>query len=664
MIRKPCQPQGFLLTASMRFFSFFITLLISGTVAAQTAKPLLTFSSMPGVADKTILKVTGTIPGGTIVYGNSNSEELPGITIEFDSSIGKKVTVGGVVQNGELTKKDAQLDNALVKYFEHNFSIEYTLALAEPVDFIKGKINYTAFDGKEFIGPEAVEFYLKKQADGTYSGGEFQLAAATGNELLIANLDLKKPIDNCGIAPDNDRGLLKTFILGLLGGLLALLTPCVFPMIPLTVSFFTKKSGDKSTGKKNAVLYGLFIFFIYVALSIPFHIFNLPKEFYNQVSTNVYLNIFFFIIFVVFAISFFGYFDITLPSSLGNRTDSKKSTSFIGIFFMALTLAIVSFSCTGPILGSLLASNAAGGEWALTAGLAGFGVALGLPFALFAMFPQWLSALPKSGGWMTTVKVVLGFIELALALKFLSNADLVAHLGILKREVFFGLWILIGLATFAYLMGWFSFKKEYVKPVIGKGRKITAFIFLAIAIYLMPGVTNTKYANIALVSGFPPPACYSIYSHPVNCNEPLHDYDAAVKLAKEKNMPILVDFTGYACVNCRKMEENVWTTSVVKEQMDKFILVSLYVDDKKELPADKQFLYKTKDSTDKKIVTVGDKWATFESENFEAVSQPFYVLLSPDGRLLVPPVGYTPNENEYAKWLACGYKAFTGIKKP
>ena len=647
----------------MRLYGFFIALLLCTTAAAQPAKTGWIFSSAGGEAGKLILKVRATIPAGTIIYSNSNSGDIPAVTIEFDSSIRQKITVTGTVQENELTKNDAQLENATVKYFEQTLGIDYALQLKEPLDFIKGKITYIGFDGKEFVGPFDEEFYLKKQADGSYSGGAFQLKTAEGNSLLISNLDLKKPVSNCGVSTDEDRGLFKTFILGFLGGLLALLTPCVFPLIPLTVSFFTKKSGTQSKGKANATLYGLFIFLIYVSLSVPAHVFKLPPEFYNQVSTNVYLNFFFFVIFVVFAISFFGFFEITLPSGLANKADSKSGKGFIGIFFMALTLAIVSFSCTGPILGSLLASNAAGGEWALTAGLAGFGIALGLPFALFAMFPQWLAKLPKSGGWMTTVKVVLGFIELALALKFFSNADLVMHLGLLKREVFFALWILIGLATFAYLMGWYSFKKQSVKPVIGTGRKITAFIFLAFSLYLVPGVTNTKYANIGLVSGFPPPACYSIYTHPVNCNEPLHDYDEAVKLAKEKNMPILIDFTGYACVNCRKMEENVWTKQVVKEQMDKFILVSLYVDDKKELPADKQFLYKTKDSTDKKIVTVGDKWATFESENFEAVSQPWYVLITADGTLLAPPVGYTPNENEYAKWLECGYRAFTTLKK-
>lgn len=607
-----------------------------------------------------MLQVKANIPTGTILYSN-NGEELPGTAITFDSSIANNISVTASTPQGELQKKDAQLDNADVKYFEKTLAIDYQLQLKAPVEYIKGTINYMGYNDSGFVGPEPVDFLLKKQADGSYGIAATVLSDTT---IKIPTVDLKHPVSDCGVASNDHQngGLWKVFLLGLLGGLVALFTPCVFPMIPLTVSFFTKKSGDNSKGTGNAILYGLFIFFIYTALSIPFHILKLSDNVYNDISTNIYLNIFFFVVFVVFAISFFGYFEITLPSSLANKADSKQGRNFLGIFFMALTLVIVSFSCTGPILGTLLAGTASGGKWALTAGLAGFGIAFGLPFALFAMFPQWLAKLPKSGGWMTSLKVVLGFIELGLAFKFFSNADLAGHFGILKREIFFGIWIVLALATFAYLMGWFTFKKEYGTGKIGTPRKILAFVFLAFAIYISPGVTNTKYSNVSLVSGFPPPACYSVYSHPINCIEPLHDYFEALKMAKERNMPIMVDFTGYACVNCRKMEENVWPTKVVKAEMDKFILVSLYVDDKKALPVEKQFKYTTKDGLEKKIVTVGDKWATFESENFGAISQPWYALLSPDGKLLAPPVGYTPDEKEYAAWLRCGYEAFLKSK--
>jgi thiol:disulfide interchange protein DsbD len=371
----------------------------------------------------------------------------------------------------------------------------------------------------------------------------------------------------------------------------------------------------------------------------------------------VWLNVAFFLIFIVFAVSFFGYFEITLPSGLANKANARQSSNLLGIFFMALTLAIVSFSCTGPILGTLLVGTASEGAWPLTAGLAGFGLALGLPFALFAMFPQWLQSLPKSGGWLNTVKVVLGFLELALALKFLSNADLVAHWGILPREVFFGLWILIGLGLFAYLMGWIRFAHDYPGEKIGNVRRVIAVLVLLFTIYLMPGVTNSKSANLSLVSGFPPPHCYSVYNDPVNCEEPLKDYEEALKLAKETGKPLMIDFTGWACVNCRKMEENVWPDPKVKELMSQYVLVSLYVDDKQKLPASRQFVFTGRDSLERRIVTVGDRWSAFQTENFEASSQPWYVLLSPDEKLLNPPVGYTPDSEAYAQWLRCGLDA-------
>jgi thiol:disulfide interchange protein DsbD len=324
---------------------------------------------------------------------------------------------------------------------------------------------------------------------------------------------------------------------------------------------------------------------------------------------------------------------------------------------MALTLAIVSFSCTGPILGTLLVGTATEGAWPLTAGLAGFGVALGLPFGLFALFPQWLNSLPKSGSWLNTVKVVLGFIELALALKFLSNADLVAHWSIIKREIFFGAWILIFLGLFSYLMGWLRFPHDSTGQKISWGRKAFALVVLAFTVYIAPGLTNTKAANISLVSGFPPPVCYSVYKDPINCDEPLKDYEEALKLAKEQGKPILIDFTGWACVNCRKLEENVWTKAEVQELMEKYILVSLYVDDKEVLPVAKQMTYKTKNGTKANIKTVGDKWSLFQTENFNATSQPWYVAISPDEKLLTAPVGYTPDAGQYAQWLKCGLDA-------
>lgn len=487
------------------------------------------------------------------------------------------------------------------------------------------------------------------------------------SRIIIPGLDLSKPLQDCGSSTKSkeEGSLLNIFLLGLLGGLFALLTPCVFPMVPLTVSYFTKHSDNKKAGRKLAMLYGLFIFLIYVSFSIPFHLIgNVNPAIYNDIATNVYLNVAFFLIFIFFAISFFGYYEISLPGSLANSANAKQGSGLAGVFFMALTLVIVSFSCTGPILGTLLVGTATQGAWPLTAGLAGFGVALGLPFGLFALFPQWLNSLPKSGSWLNTVKVVLGFIELALALKFLSNADLVAHWSLIKREVFFGIWIAIFLGLFAYLMGWIRFPHDTKGTRIPIARKLFAFAILGFTLYIAPGLSNTRMANISLVSGFPPPVCYSLYAHPVNCDEPLMDYEAALKVAKEQNKPILVDFTGWACVNCRKMEENVWTNQEVQQLMEKYVLVSLYVDDKQKLPVEKQQVYTTKAGLKININTIGNQWSLFQTENFNASSQPWYVLLSPDEQLLTSPVGYTPDAATYAAWLRCGLSSFEGLAKP
>ena len=441
-------------------------------------------------------------------------------------------------------------------------------------------------------------------------------------------------------------------------------------MIPLTVSFFTKKASNKKQGVSNAFLYGFFILLIYILLSLPFHFLDsVNPEFLNNISTNVYLNVIFFVVFVFFAFSFFGFYEITLPSGLSTGADSKASSgNILGIFFMALTLAIVSFSCTGPILGSLLAGSLStnGGAMQLTSGMAGFGLALALPFALFALFPHWLQSLPKSGGWLNTVKVTLGFLELALAFKFLSNADLVKHWGILKREIFIGIWIVVGIALTLYLFGKIKFSHDSPNEKINPVRKILAVIVGLFSLYLIPGVTNTKWANLSLISGFPPPLYYSVYQKESDCVLGLNcsrDYEEGLKMAKEQNKPLLIDFTGYACVNCRRMEENVWSDPEVYQLMaDSFIVVSLYVDDKKPLPVSSQFAYTTKDGLSKEISTFGDLWATFQTENFSSNAQPLYSIVNTNEELLNYPVGYTPDKKEYIKWLQCGLSSNTARK--
>ncbi len=522
---------------------------------------------------------------------------------------------------------------------------------------LQGKLSY--FFGKDDVfNPESIDFNVALE------GG-----VETTIEIKVASIDIKNPVTPCGDDGTANKSIFSIFLLGLAGGLIALLTPCVFPMIPVTVSFFTKKSHARKKALMNAVLYGFFIFLIYVAITIPFHVADktISPEIFNNISTNMWLNLLFFIIFVVFALSFFGFFEIGLPAGLANKMDSKSGHGNLwGIFFMAATLAIVSFSCTGPIFGTLLVGVAEQGAWPLTAGAAGFGVAIGLPFALFAMFPRWLHLLPKSGGWMTDLKVVLGFIELALAVKFFSNADLVEQWGLLKREIFIGLWVVISFLTVLYLLGKIRFPHSG-RIKITFTRIFFVFVFTAICIYLIPGLTNTKSANLKLVSGFPPPLCYSVYKHPVNCaeiHEPIKDYNLALARARKENKPVLIDFTGWGCVNCRRMEEKVWTNKVVDSLMrNEFVVVSLYVDERKRLPLTEQTIYRTADSTEKSIVTVGDKWSTFQTENFGATSQPQYAIISPDQIALTKTKFYTPNPDEFIEWLKCGIDTHKKIKK-
>ncbi|WP_034257003.1 protein-disulfide reductase DsbD family protein [Arenibacter latericius] len=467
---------------------------------------------------------------------------------------------------------------------------------------------------------------------------------------------------------DEKTGMWVIFGLGFLGGFIALLTPCVFPMIPLTVSFFTKQSENKSRGVGNALLYGFFIVLIYFLLSLPFHLFDsVDSQILNTIATNIWLNIAFFVIFVFFAFSFFGYYELTLPSSWANKMDSASSKvgGGIGIFFMAVTLAIVSFSCTGPILGGLLGSTAlADGDVAtnLTIGMVGFGFALALPFGLFALFPAWLNSMPKSGGWMTTVKVTLGFLELALAFKFLSNADLVGNWGIFKREIFLGVWIVLFVLLTLYLFGILRFPHDGPKQKLSKGRKITGLVSAAFSIYLILGLSNIT--NLKLLSGFPPPHFYSVVTQESDCPlgiDCFKDFDEGVAHAKKVNKPILLDFTGWACVNCRKMEEHVWSESdiypILKED---YVLISLYIDDRKELPSEEQFDFKYKSGRVKNISTVGEKWGTFQTLNFNAASQPYYVLLSPDLEVLNSAIQYTDRDT-YKEWLKKGVSNFQNL---
>jgi len=543
-------------------------------------------------------------------------------------------------------------DNAAV--FKQQFKL-----LDPAAKEISGEINYQACDDRVCIfRTEPFRIAL----DGTalqQTKIELTEQDKARSAALTLNLKNREYLEDQLNTSGSDSPYWNLFFLGFLGGLIALLTPCVFPMIPLTVSFFLKQSSSLRAGIFNALLYGFFIVLIYVLLSLPFHFLDsLNPEILNTISTNVPLNLLFFGVFVFFAFSFFGYYELTLPSSWGNVTDEGASRSgSIGIFFMALTLAIVSFSCTGPILGSLLAGSlsAEGGALQLTAGMTGFGVALALPFALFALFPNALNALPKSGGWMTTVKVVLGFLELGLALKFLSNADLVSHWGLLKREVFIGIWTLLAFGLTLYLFGLFRFPHEG-KASLSKGRYGVAAISMIFTFYLFLGLVS-KDNSLKLLSGFPPPAFYSLSSTESDCPLGLDcykDYASGLAAAKAQNKPILLDFTGWACVNCRKVEENIWSRPEVFRLLnEELVLISLYVDDRSALPEGEQFNFKYPNGRVRTIETVGEKWASFQSLNFNSASQPYYVLLQADGTLLNTPIQYT-DAATYLSWLEEG----------
>ena len=473
----------------------------------------------------------------------------------------------------------------------------------------------------------------------------------------------------------SNNSLWKIFGLGFLGGLLALLTPCVFPMIPLTVSFFTKKGGDanEQSGVSKAILYGFFIVLVYLALSIPFHLLDsVNPDILNEISTNVWLNVIFFVIFIFFAFSFFGYYELTLPSSWTNSTSKGEGIGgILGVFFMALTLSIVSFSCTGPILGSLLAGSlsADGGAWQLTAGMAGFGVALGLPFALFAMFPNMLKALPKSGGWLNTTKVILGFLELALAFKFLSNADLVKHWGLLKIEVFLGIWILVFAGLGLYIFGKLKFPYDSPLKKLSFFRITSGVLVFAFVAYLGSGFRVNKetqtFTPLTFLSGLAPPVGYS-FLYPNDCPnnfDCFKDLKEGVAYAQKVNKPILLDFTGYACVNCRKMEEHIWPKATIKSYFEKdYVLISLYVDDKKELPEDQKLTVERLGGGTRVLENYGHKWAHFQTQFFQSNSQPYYVLLDSDGKqVLNEPVGYTPDEEDYKAFLDCGLEVFDSL---
>ena len=608
------------------------------------------------------------------------------VSFEFDkdNDLESYYLIGGIkeVDENKSVSQDPIFLMEVTK-FTKKATFKQVIELKSENVNVSGYLTFMVCDDTKCLPPTDVEFNFGEPAKNNSENNEVNIQNIEESNLNLYGFlpeQIKEQSSECDtenetVIENKDNSLLSIFLLGILGGFLALLTPCVFPMIPLTVSFFTKKN-ENDNGISNAILYGFFIFLVYIILSIPFHLLDsVNPDILNDISTNIYLNVLFFLVFLVFAFSFFGYFELTLPSSWTSKSASQESkTGFIGIFFMALTLAIVSFSCTGPILGTLLAGSLSGdsGAWELTAGMGGFGLALGLPFALFAMFPNVLNKLPKSGGWLNTIKVTLGFIELALALKFLSNADLVAHWGILKIELFLALWFIIFFLLGVYLIGKIRFPKEVKLEKISGLRLLSATLAFGFSVYLASGLIYDKdkqsYNALSLLSGLAPPLGYSYFS-PKDCPNDLDcfkDLKTGIEYAKNEGKPILLDFTGYACVNCRKMEEHVWPLPEVDKVLrDNFVLISLYVDDKKELPEFEQlYVKRTSGVGTRKLENYGHKWAHFQASYFGVNSQPFYLIMDPNTyQILNDPVGYMPDANEYISFLECGLSEFKSLKE-
>ncbi|HZV71320.1 MAG TPA: cytochrome c biogenesis protein CcdA [Saprospiraceae bacterium] len=579
----------------------------------------------------------------------------------------------------QIQVHDNFFDMDVVEYL-HDVTLTQIIK-SSSATIVSGAIDFVACDDSKCLPPGYFEFKIdlstgkqvteEKQAEGPRVSGSY-----VDHAIPSIQATYEKPLSDCGTAPvEKSSNLWWMFIFGMINGFIALLTPCVFPMIPLTVSFFTKDT--KRKGWENGMWYGISIIAIYVVLGLLITIL-FGAAALNDLSTNPIANTIFFVIFIFFAFSFFGYYEITLPSSWSNKSDQMADKGgFIGIFFMAATLAIVSFSCTGPLIGSALVSAASTGFLGPLIVMGGFSLALAIPFGLFAAFPAWLNSLPKSGGWMNSVKVILGFAELALAFKFLSVADMTAHWGFLRYELFLAIWVLCAIGMAAYMFGWIRFPHDNPKRKLNAPFALFGLCFAILGLYLATGLFGSKktgtYNALSLMSGLAPPAHYNFFRPEGKLNDEkearyaslskcannfdcFHDYYEGLAYAKEKNKPILLDFTGYGCVNCRKTEEHIWVKDNIRDKInDDFVLVSLYVDDKMAL--DTPYLVSPLQDN-KKMKKVGDLWADFQIANFKQNSQPLYVLISPDEKVLTAPRGYNPDVEGYEAFLNCGLNAF------
>lgn len=633
------------------------------------------------------------IARGWHVYGPDIAEGGPTkaeVTLEKQEGV---KPVGGLKVVGKLHRGMDPLFGMEVSYLENQATLVQRYRITAAKYNVQGYLTYGACDDRNCLPPTDVEFSFagdgpKQEANAAEPSDKPQPADSVAAETAIqapadsalaapsvAQSDWWKPMigelqalnSAAGTGHGAEYGLLTIFLLGLLGGLAALVTPCVWPIIPMTVSFFLKRSKDnRAKAVRDALTYGLSIVVIYVGLGLLVSA-TLGASALNNLATNAVFNIFFFLMLVVFGASFLGGFEITLPSSWSNAVDSKagKTTGLLSIFLMAFTLTLVSFSCTGPIIGFLLVEVSANASYVAPAmGMLGFAVALALPFTLFALFPQVMKKAPKSGNWMNCVKVCLGFLELAFALKFLSVADLAYGWHILDREVFLALWIVLFALLGAYLVGWIRFphdEDEYddmgqvvVNPRTGVIRFFMALLSFAFAMYMVPGLWG---APVKAVSAFAPPMSTQDFKlGETESGKHFYDYEEGMAYAREHKMPVLLDFTGYGCVNCRKMEAAVWTDSKVQELITgKYVLISLYIDEKKSLP---ETLVVEENGQQRKLRTVGDKWSYLQRVKFGANAQPFYVLLDNEGRPLTRSYSFDENVDAYVRWLQEGLKKY------
>lgn len=661
--------------------------LLDANDAAETKGGLLepvkwSFTSKKTAEGKYAFTATAQVEEGwSMPSYKSHIDGPPPLEIYWEHDTTAVVAVGEVK---ELTKVKTAMDDMfgveVSKYIGNPVVVQQDFTSTERNPVVKGFMVYTVCDHEKCLPPTEAAFAIDLSTG--KPAVDLVTTHAVGDELDQRRESLattyKEPLGNCGEEVVTSDSLFWTFILGFLGGLVALLTPCVFPMIPLTVSFFTKTSKDRASSLRNALIYGFSIILIYVSIGLIITSALGPGAL-NALSTNWIANLLFFAIFVAFAFSFFGYYEITLPSSWSTKSDAMADKGgLIGIFFMAFTLALVSFSCTGPIIGSALVESATNKMGPMVVML-GFSTALALPFGLFAAFPGWLNSLPRSGSWMTSVKVVLGFLELALALKFLSVADMTMHWGILPYEVFMGLWVLIFAGMALYLLGYIRFPHDSKLKKISPTRWGFIIASLAAVVYLASGFGyNQKtqaYQSLKAMSGLAPPAHYNIllpepdldpelkarfpsYSKCANNLECFKDYYEGVAYAKEINKPVLLDFTGHGCVNCRKTEEHIWTAESIWERItEDYVLISLYVDDRN--PLDKPLVSKV---SNKKLRNVGHMWTDFQVTNFQQNTQPLYVLMSPEEKVLAAPRGYKEGVRDYSDFLDCGLNTFLRTK--